>query len=419
MNRMKALVLYAAPRFWFLLAACDLLAAATMGVLLRTMYLVELPFVTFKPWLHGHSHGAMLGWLFIGTCLVFLHDWGKGRLTRRDVLLLAGIQVAVVVMLISFPIQGYGGMSILASTMHALLSLLLLGRLWTRTNSWPAMGSRALLRTSMFFFGLSLLGTVAIGPILALDLQSHEIYYWSIQFYLHFQFNGWFWFAAMAIGVRWAEQHGIDLNMDSRTMVLWILSAVLTYALAIAWSEPHPVVFGLVSLGVVLQLWAAIRTFWRLSAVRGQARRQFPDWARWSVGVALACMAMKVLVQTAVAVPLVARMAFTIRHYVIGFIHLNTLGIMTMLLLTYALWVGWLDRRSRVARFGLWTLTLGIVASEFLLFLQGTFFWAGLGIIPGHYWHMVLTSALIPVGLALLLMGRRSGTHPRISSPGT
>ena len=98
--------------------------------------------------------------------------------------------------------------------------------------------------------------------------------------------------------------------------------------------------------------------------------------------MALACMAMKVLVQTAVAVPLVARMAFTIRHYVIGFIHLNTLGIMTMLLLTYALWVGWLDRRSRVARFGLWTLTLGIVASEFLLFCRAPSSGRGWALFP-------------------------------------
>ncbi len=38
-----------------------------------------------------------------------------------------------------------------------------------------------------------------------------EWYYWSIQWFLHFQFNGWFWFAAMAIGSRWAEQHGVDV----------------------------------------------------------------------------------------------------------------------------------------------------------------------------------------------------------------
>ena len=391
-------------RSWFLIGLVDLLAAGIIGVLLRAMYITEIPFIQFRPWLHGHSHTALLGWLFIGVVIALLHDGGHRQLFRTAHLLLIGIQLSVLVMLISFPIQSYGPVSISAASIHMLLAYVLVVILWRASAEWPKQGSRPLVRWAIVFFGLSTAGVWAIGPIMALGFQGKEIYYWSVQFFLHFQFNGWFWFAAMALGVRWAERQGIPFLLDRLTLALWILAAVLTYALAIAWSEPHPAVFAVVSIGVLLQLWAAWRTLAVLRSIRKQAHRQVPAWGRWLVGVALVSMAMKVLVQGAVAVPAIATMAFTIRHYVMGFIHMNTLGTMTMLLLAYAVMYGWCEARQPLARWGIRAVITGIIASEVLLFLQGTFFWLGWGLIPGHYWHLFLASALIPIGVGLILV---------------
>ena len=120
--------------------------------------------------------------------------------------------------------------------------------------------------------------------------------------------------------------------------------------------------------------------------------------------VARAMALQEVLVQAAVAVPAVAVMAFTIRHYVMGFIHMNTLGTMTMLLLAYAVLHNWCDTRRAVVRIALGLVITGIIGSELLLFGQGTAFWAGWGLIPGHYWHLVIASSLIPLGTGMLLV---------------
>lgn len=405
-------------RTWFFLAMADLLAAAVIGLVLRAMYIVEIPFVRFRPWLHAHSHTALLGWLFLGIVVVLLHDGGQGRIDRLKGWLLIGLQLVVLGMLLSFPVQGYGTWSITFSSIHLILSYLLLAALWRQSRAWPPRGSRLLTRWSIRLFILSTLGVWAIAPIIATGSQGHEIYYWSIQFFLHFQFNGWFWFAAMALGIRWAERNGIHFEMDRLTLSLWLISAVLTYALAIAWSEPHPLVFGTVSIGVSLQVWAAYRTLIGLRGVGAKAHDRFPSWSRILIGIALVSMALKVVVQAAVAIPSVAVMALTIRHYVMGFIHMNTLGTMTMLLLAYAVYHGWCDPKRWIGRTGLVLIAAGIIGSEVLLFTQGTFFWAGLGLIPGHYWHMVLFSALIPMGVALLLLGafRRTPLHVGASS---
>jgi len=391
-------------RAWFMVALADLLAAAIIGVLLRGMFIGEIPFVRFRPWLHAHSHAAMLGWLFIGVVVALLHDGGRGNLTKGMHRLFMGLQLAVVVMLFSFPVQGYGAVSITASTLHMVLACVVVFRLWRISRAWPAAGSGRLVRWAVVFFLLSTLGVVGIGPIIATGHHGKEIYYWAVQFFLHFQFNGWLWFAAMALGARWAERQGLDLKLDHLTLYLWVLSAILTYALAIAWSEPLPAVFATISIGVVLQVWAAWRTLGILRKMEHNARDRFPTWCKLLVGIALLSMAMKVLVQAAVAVPEVAIMGFTIRHYVMGFIHMNTLATLTTLLLAYALLQYWLDIGRKLARIGLALLIAGILISEILLFTQGTFFWAGWGMIGGHYWHLFLASLLMPIGIGILLI---------------
>ena len=51
-----------------------------------------------------------------------------------------------------------------------------------------------------------------------------------------------------------------------------------------------------------------------------------PLWAWRCVTYSLIGMGLKVVMQAAVAIPHVAIMAFTVRNFTMGFIHLNTLS---------------------------------------------------------------------------------------------
>ena len=392
-------------RRWFAIALLNLAIAATIGCVLRSIYIVEIPHVNFKPLLHAHSHVAMFGWLFIALMVFLLEDVDDRGSRRAHRVLFILVQFAVVGMLVSFPVQSYGPASITFTTLHLLLSYALAVMAWRGTRHWLAAGSRRLVRIAVWMMVISTIGVWAMAPLLAFGLFGSELYYWSIQFFLHFQFNGWFWFAAMALGARWAERQGFALRIDRLTMGLWIVSAVLTYALAIAWSEPLPAVFATVAVAVALQVWAAWRTFGILRRMHNVAYDRIPQAARILIGVALVSMAMKVLVQASVAIPSVAIMALTIRHFVMGFVHMNTLGVMTMLLCSYAILSGWFDLKRGAIRWGLGLLVAGIITSELLLFVQGGFFWIGLGMIPGHYVHLFAASFLMPMGVVLLLIG--------------
>lgn len=398
-------------RRWFAIALLNLAIAATIGCVLRSIYIVEIPHVNFKPLLHAHSHVAMLGWIFIALLVFLLEDADRDPARQHHRTFLFWAQVAVVGMLLSFPVQGYGVVSIAFTTLHMLVSYGLAVFAWKGTRHWVRAGSRRLVRIAIIMQVLSTIGVWAMAPILASGLFGSELYYWSIQFFLHFQFNGWFWFAALALWSRWAETHGAAQLLDPFTIRLWLVSAVLTFALAIAWSERHWPIIAINSLGVLLQLWAGWRTAQAIRSTQQMLFAKAPLWAWRCVTYALIFMGLKVLMQTVVAVPHVAVIALTIRNYVIGFIHLNMLGAISMMLFAMALLRGWFVSTDRLVRIGLSLFTGGVLLSEAALFVQGTLFWIGWGMLPGYHWIQLLTSVPIPVSVVLLLVHLLRGTH--------
>ncbi len=391
-------------RGWFLAALANLLIAACIGTTLRAVYIWEIPFVRFKPLLHAHSHVAMLGWLFPALAVFLLRDEAPGGPSRVSRRLLLVAQLAVAAMLFSFPVQGYGSISIPAASLHLLTGYIIALRIWKATQGWEPGGSRLLARMAVIMMTISTLGVWAIGPVLANGLFGTEAYYWSIQFFLHFQMNGWFWFGALALWSRWAETHGDPRPFDRTTIRLWTISTFMTFALAIAWSERHPVVYAVNSVGVVLQAWAGWRTFRSIRSAQSGLHTKAALWAWRCVTYALVGMALKVLMQAAVAIPPLAVMAFTIRNYVIGFIHLNMLGAISLMLFAMALLEGWFISTHRTARIGLSLFTGGVLLSELLLFGQGTLWWTGIGTIPGYYALLAGVSALMPAGVLTLLV---------------
>ncbi|MBK7086372.1 MAG: hypothetical protein IPH53_17635 [Flavobacteriales bacterium] len=123
-------------RRWFFRALGFFFAAGCIGALLRLIYVVEMPWLTFKPWLHAHSHVAMLGWLF-PALLIALIGQDDRRPPRGFAVWMVISQALVLGMLFSFPVQGYGETSIACSTGQMLVGYVLIGQAWYATRHWP------------------------------------------------------------------------------------------------------------------------------------------------------------------------------------------------------------------------------------------------------------------------------------------
>jgi hypothetical protein len=400
-------------RSWLHIALLNFFLAATLGALLRLAFVVELPWLKFMRVLHAHSHVAMLGWLYLALFALLIGSFlpAERQADRFYKRLFWATEISVIGMLLTFPVYGYAGPSGVFSPLHVICSWLFLWRFW-RDIRGSAGFSALMVRSAFVFMLLSAVGVFTLMVYGIGGFRHDALYYMAVQFFLHFQFNGWFLFALLALFFRMLEERGRSFSPPVRRWFygLLVVSGVLTYALAVAWSQPYLAVYLVNSAGVVLQLGALAAFLLLIWPQRKAIMEGLDGWVKFLLLLALLSFSFKILAQTAVAIPFVAKAAYTIRNYVMGFFHLILLGMATSFILGYAIRKGWLDDRRLWSKLGLVLWVTGFLGSEAILFLQGTMFWGAKGFLPYYYEGLFAVSALMPVGVGVFLAGQLQKT---------
>ena len=387
---------------WLRLSLFYLVIVGILGALLRAAFVFDLPgWIEYRKITHAHSHIAMLGWIYNGLFLAIMRVY---RIQSRRLLGLFWLtQVAVIGMLFTFPVVGYAPLSIVFSTLHILLSYVFAVLIWNDPSVRQARGSlhTVLLKSSLVFLVLSSLGTFGLASMMVSEGRGTATYYASIQFYLHFQFNGWFLFAALAVLFKFLHNvgHAISAQAHRTYLVVFIAATCLTYALAVTWSTPRAYIFWINSAGALIQLialWWLVRLLIRH---RTRLRSRIPESAAHLLGISLVCLILKIVLQSLVAIPALAQVSYTVKNFVIGFIHLLNLGIVTTFLL--AMFHHYYRLEGRLFRWGIILFIGGFVGTEALLFVQGIMLWAAWGFLPAYYLLMWLFSMSLLLGLVL------------------
>ncbi len=397
---------------WLKIAIFNLFIAAILGVLMRYAFVEELSWMAFRNVMHAHSHIAMLGWIYLGLYVfliyLFLPEEKQRSIFYQRLFWLT--QLSVVGMLIAFPIQGYASWSIAFSTLHIILSYTFVFRFFKDLGkqSKKLIYSRLFAKTALFFMVLSTVAIWGMIPIMVLELRGSALYYAAVQFYLHFQFNGWFIFALLALFFKILENGGVSLPRRTTTFYLLLSSScLLTYVLAVTWSKPLLILFYINSVGVLLQLAALIFFLLIIKALWPQIKALSSSKVNVLFGVAFLSFIIKILIQTAVVIPYIATVAYTIRNYVIGFLHLLLLGLVTAFLLGLGAKFRFISEKSTLVQMGVVIFLSGLVLTEFILFLQGTLFWGAMGFLPYYYELLFYCSLLLPGGILLLLFSNK------------
>ena len=380
----------------------NLFAAACLGLLLRFAFIQEIPSLNYKNVLHGHSHVAMLGWLYL-LLTVFLYHRPLHRAPDKTFFILFFLtQASILGMLVSFPIQGYGPVSIVFSTIYLFLAYAFVRKVWLKSRG------DLFFRAALLWLVLSTAGIWSLAVVMSQGNEYFAYYHGSVQFFLHFQFNGWFTFAALSLFFRVMEEFGISFSpRDHKTFfVLLMLSTLLTFALALSWAAPDEIMFYVNGLGVVLQV-GALYFFLRIVRSAGRAYLSNVNlMVRIFSRAALLSFVLKVIIQLLVVIPSVAVISYTIRLYVIGFFHLILLGMITLFLIAYGLQKQYFTTNKLISKVGWWLILAGFVLMELVLFSQGTMFWTGLGFMPGYYVIIFIASSLLPVGVLCAFTGQ-------------
>jgi hypothetical protein len=390
---------------WILVCFVNFFIASLMGLLLRWMYVAPLEGVNFQFLMHGHSHVAMLGWVYLMLyCLIF-HFFVPKEAQQKPIYnrLFWVTELAVVGMMIDFPAQGYAFASILFSTLHIFCSYYFCYLIWK--DAKPAtFPEKRMLQTALFFMVFSTLGVWCLGPAVGLMGKASAFYQIAIQFFLHFQFNGWFLFAVLAL---FFKQSRINIEEKKFRLFynLFVTATVLTLALPVSWSLSSSVFYWINVAGVILQLISAVLF---IQLIRPQFQSFFAPLSSLEKTVyrfALFSLALKIIIQLVVLVPELALVSHEIRNFVIGYIHLTMLGIITGFLFGFAFQNNFLNSKNAIQKWGINIFLLGFVATEILLFLQGIWLFLNKGSFPDYYQNLFLSSICLPVGLSMLTIG--------------
>jgi hypothetical protein len=387
-------------KVWTLTALASFIIAAFLGVILRYAFVGELPiWLPFRHLQHAHSHVAMMGWLYSGLFILIVRLFSLNRFIYVRLFWLT--QLAVFGMLFSFPFQGYGIFSIFFTTLHLGLSYVFIIHVFRDLKAQASNTNHAglLLKSALILLFVSTLGTWALGVIMNSPLKGTAWYYGAIQFFLHYQFNGWFIFGALSLFFKYLEKHSITIRHSLFAPFYWLLlvSCIMTYALAVTWSTPDKLLFWTNSLGVVIQLSALIFFWIIIRSIRLQLKPAVKSWTFSLWLLAFVFLSLKIIVQALVAIPALAIVSYTIRNFVVGFIHLLMLGVMSVFI--FGAFHQLSVRSLKFERVGINLFLIGFFTTELLLFIQGIMLWLGWGFLPSYHLIILIASLFFPIGL--------------------
>ncbi len=329
---------FSIPLFFFLVASC-------IGLLLRWHFVSPLEWLEFPYWLHAHSHMMFLGWIFNVLLLAYIWHFDLYKAKRYRYLFFF-VQVLLIGMLVSFPLQGYGPVSISLSALHTLAIWICTYWFFRDTGMLPETASHWFAKRSLILFAVSSAGVLAVGPIAANGLAQTKWYYFAVYYYLHFQYNGVFVFGVLSLFLKLMEDRDYLQNHAKvkRAGRILFISLFPGYFLSVLWADPGWFFNVLGLTGALLQL---LFVFYFIVLMRRITPR-IERAAKVLMMISLVSFGLKALLQLLSAHPSIARLAYETRPFIIAYLHLVLVGTITFFLIAWYIEQGWVKLRSGV-----------------------------------------------------------------------
>ncbi len=399
-------------KFWLQVGFFHFILIAIIGLLIRLIFAGQEVGFPYKNLVHAHSHVGFLGWvsmaIFVGLIAQFTPD---ARLDKTYQRIFIVTEISILGMLFSFPVQGYGLYSISFSTLYLLASYWFAWVFYKELKKLPSgLTSVKFAKAGLFYLVLSSLGPWGLGPVMATGHGKENIYYLIIFFYLHFLYNGAIIMAFFAMIFKSIEDYGLASKrlskVGGRIFLLTNMAVIPTYLLSTLWTKP-PGVFYWVGGGFALVQIVAFGYFLPFGKKILERLRTQHKIAYRLLSLSGIAFTLKLIFQLLSAFPFFVNQIATLKSTVVmGYIHLVTLGIISLFLIGWFLMLGGFSAKTLLAKVGIWIFVIGVLSSESLLFGQGVLIWTESNLVSNFAGWMAGVSSLMPFGLILFLVGQ-------------
>jgi len=385
---------------YFRIALLFFFVSAVYGWMMRLQHVLTIPKFIYGHFLQAHSHVTFLGWGFIATISLVVYAFAPELIQRKKQRIsFLIIIITLIGMLISFPVQGYKLFSILFLSIYLLTSYVIIWDVYKALRNDKDLPS-LFIKTGIIYYYLSSIAIWAI-PVISLKIGKGELYQNAIGFYTHFLYNGFFVFILFGLLFKYLDSSNVKLNKLLKQFYNYTNYAMFpVFFLVLYMNESYSNTVVLLALvGVILQLISLkfIISFLQKTSINND----FPKTLKWTSYVVFIAFVFKLIIQFLSAFPSLFNEALSFKSYfVIGYIHLFTLGFMSLfILILYQLF-----SKKELSKTGIFFFSVGVILSELTLFTEGTLSMYAISSLPFYNKLILFASTLMPLGIAFVLI---------------
>jgi len=362
-------------KFWLKFSLINLLIVALLGLLMRYKIGFEFPYFNQKSLQHSHSHFAFSGWIshtLMVLMIAYLNKKSNAPINLKKYnSILAANLICSYGMLISFIIQGYGAYSIAFSTASLFVSYAFGYYYIKHLKQLPSDDlSKKWFTAAIFFNIISSLGTFFLAYMMVAKNIHEEEYLASIYYYLHFQYNGWFFFTCMGLLYGFLNLKKVDHSFFDTTFKLFFFSCLPAYFLSTLWANLPLWLYILTVIAAFTQVVAWYKFLIIIIQTKKEYLTNFPYFLRYILLFVAFAVSIKVVLQLGSTIPSVSKLAFGFRPIVIAYLHLVLLAIISLFLLFY-IYANHLIHSNKRIKLGVIIFSLGVLLNEIILAVQG------------------------------------------------
>jgi hypothetical protein len=395
-------------KIWINLSIANLCIVATLGVLMRSKMIFNLPWIDYNRLVDTHGHFAFAGWVTLILTMLMVYELPGALYNKKAYQILLGLIFASSwATLFTSPFESCKFISEYVSIGYLIITYIF---------SWVYIKDilkgtvhktvKLLSVSSLIYLVLSSAGVLMLACLFAKKSLNAILYRDALFGYLHLQYNGFFTLAVFALifnKVIPVASERANKNMY-RFAILLCLSVIPSMFTSFLWHQATPAIHILSIIGSVLLLLSFVWLVVSSLALVKEFKMIIPA-IRYMVILALSAFMIKIFLQSLTVFNSINVLVFGNRPMIMGFLHMVFLGFVTLFIIAYFAQNGILKNRSKLTMFALLLFTIAIVINEILLMLQG------LGSIlisssPMYSWYLWSASLLLLLGTLLIAIAR-------------
>jgi hypothetical protein len=394
---------------WVSLSFFSLFIVAIFGVLMRYKIGFTFPYFNQKNLQYAHSHFAFSGWIAQTLFLLLINTLGSSlgvKRTRVYEILLGVNWIVAVGMLITFSMSGYAFNSIFFSTLSIVVALVFALLFWRDSRKISNQTVVLWYKYALFFMILSTLGTFYLMVMMGTKTVEQHAYLASVYWYLHFQYNGWFFFAGMGLLYHYFGKVSTSFAENNLPVKLLGWSCIPAYGLSVLWLQLPIWLVIIFAIAALVQAIGWLLVIIQLVKQKVILKLEVLSYIKWLFVIVAIAGTAKFLLQLGSTIPAISKLAFGFRPIVIAYLHLVLLAFISLMLIVYMFMTN-IARNSPRAQIGIAVFVLGIALNELLLGMQGI---ASLSyiLIPQINYFLFGASLILLAGAALLFISQVS-----------